>query len=102
VIGSIGTGRSYLVKYLATNSYVPFITISLNKFLDNYPKCFDITDIFADDDDDDLFDDREGTIYSLLPRNEDSCYNLDGYDSDYLDHHYDNHLEFLSMQDPIP
>src|SRR5690606_41238307 len=25
VIGSIGTGRSYLVKYLATNSYVPFI-----------------------------------------------------------------------------
>nr|YP_010703464.1 hypothetical chloroplast RF21 [Lonicera tangutica]YP_010703483.1 hypothetical chloroplast RF21 [Lonicera tangutica]WCO11918.1 hypothetical chloroplast RF21 [Lonicera tangutica]WCO11938.1 hypothetical chloroplast RF21 [Lonicera tangutica] len=29
VIGSIGTGRSYLVKYLATNSYVPFITVSL-------------------------------------------------------------------------
>ena len=41
-----------------------------------------ITDIFAGDDDDDLFDDREGTIYSLLPSNEDSCYNLDGYDSD--------------------
>ena len=102
VIGSIGTGRSYLVKYLATNSYVPFITVSLNKFLDNYPKGFDIRDIFADDDDDDLFDDREGTIYSLLPSNEDSCYNLDGYDSDYLDHHYDSHLEFLSMQDPIP
>ena len=40
------------------------------------------TDIFAGDDDDDLFDDREGTIYSLLPSNEDSCYNLDGYDSD--------------------
>nr|YP_009859840.1 Ycf2 [Silene kiusiana]AWX05967.1 Ycf2 [Silene kiusiana] len=35
VIGSIGTGRSYLVKYLATNSYVPFITVFLNKFLDN-------------------------------------------------------------------
>jgi len=32
VIGSIGTGRSYLVKYLATNSYVPFITVFLNKF----------------------------------------------------------------------
>nr|ATL76586.1 hypothetical protein [Chenopodium album] len=31
VIGSIGTGRSYLVKYLATNSYVPFITVFLNK-----------------------------------------------------------------------
>ncbi|KAB2090228.1 hypothetical protein ES319_A03G110400v1, partial [Gossypium barbadense] len=27
VIGSIRTGRSYLFKYLATNSYVPFITI---------------------------------------------------------------------------
>nr|QGT34098.1 hypothetical protein RF2 [Chamaesium wolffianum]QGT34115.1 hypothetical protein RF2 [Chamaesium wolffianum] len=37
VIGSIGTGRSYLVKYLATNSYVPFITVFLNKFLDNKP-----------------------------------------------------------------
>lgn len=30
VIGSLGTGRSYLVKYLATNSYVPLITIFLN------------------------------------------------------------------------
>ncbi|KAK8327695.1 hypothetical protein V6Z12_A11G200200 [Gossypium hirsutum] len=30
VIGSIGTGRSYLFKYLATNSYVPFITVFLN------------------------------------------------------------------------
>ncbi|KAL4628578.1 hypothetical protein ACB092_05G249700 [Castanea dentata] len=28
VIGSIGTGQSYLVKYLAENSYVPFITAS--------------------------------------------------------------------------
>nr|YP_009657014.1 hypothetical chloroplast RF2 [Medicago orbicularis]QCO73911.1 hypothetical chloroplast RF2 [Medicago orbicularis] len=101
VIGSIGTGRSYLVKYLATNSYVPFITVSLNKFLDNYPKGFDINDLF-DDDDDDLFDDREGTIYSLLPRNEDSSYNLDKYDSDYLDRNYDSHLEFLSMDYPIP
>nr|YP_010566583.1 hypothetical protein RF2 [Medicago heyniana]UZC32050.1 hypothetical protein RF2 [Medicago heyniana] len=102
VIGSIGTGRSYLVKYLATNSYVPFITVSVNKFLDNYPKGFDITDIFADDDDDDLFDDREGTIYSLLPSGEDSSYNLDRYDSDYLDRNYDSHLEFLSMEDPLP
>nr|UZA65626.1 Ycf2 protein [Medicago lupulina] len=101
VIGSIGTGRSYLVKYLATNSYVPFITVSVNKFLDNYPKGFDINDLF-DDDDDDLFDDREGTIYSLLPSYEDNCYNLDRYDPDYLDRNYDSHLEFLSMQDPIP
>nr|YP_009183636.1 hypothetical chloroplast RF21 [Scutellaria insignis]YP_009183655.1 hypothetical chloroplast RF21 [Scutellaria insignis]ALN11646.1 hypothetical chloroplast RF21 [Scutellaria insignis]ALN11665.1 hypothetical chloroplast RF21 [Scutellaria insignis] len=52
VIGSIGTGRSYLVKYLATNSYVPFITVFLNKFLDNKPKGFLIDDIDIDDSDD--------------------------------------------------
>nr|YP_009891552.1 Ycf2 [Alliaria petiolata]YP_009891572.1 Ycf2 [Alliaria petiolata]QKK37925.1 Ycf2 [Alliaria petiolata]QKK37945.1 Ycf2 [Alliaria petiolata] len=50
VIGSIGTGRSYLVKYLATNSYVPFITVFLNKFLDNKPKGFFIDDIDDSDD----------------------------------------------------
>ncbi|XP_060959084.1 protein Ycf2-like [Cannabis sativa] len=44
VIASIGTGRSYLVKYLATNSYVPFIIVFLNKFLDNKPKGFHIDD----------------------------------------------------------
>nr|UDZ61537.1 hypothetical protein RF2 [Albidella nymphaeifolia] len=37
VIGSIGIGRSYLVKYLATNSYLPFITVLPNKFLDRRP-----------------------------------------------------------------
>ncbi|KAL3500201.1 hypothetical protein ACH5RR_039294 [Cinchona calisaya] len=52
VIGSIGSGRSYLVKYLATNSYVPFITVFLNKFLDNKPKSFLIDDINIDDSDD--------------------------------------------------
>ncbi|GFP90962.1 protein ycf2 [Phtheirospermum japonicum] len=52
VIGSIGTGRSYLVKYLATNSYVPFITVFLNKFLDNKPKSFLVDDIDIDDSDD--------------------------------------------------
>ncbi|GFP86891.1 protein ycf2, partial [Phtheirospermum japonicum] len=31
VIGFIGTALSYLVKYLAINSYVPFITVFLNK-----------------------------------------------------------------------
>nr|YP_010760304.1 Ycf2 protein [Cuscuta pacifica]YP_010760356.1 Ycf2 protein [Cuscuta pacifica]WEY30279.1 Ycf2 protein [Cuscuta pacifica]WEY30280.1 Ycf2 protein [Cuscuta pacifica] len=44
VIGSIGTGRSYLVKTLATNSYFPFITIFVNKFLDKNPPKF-ISDI---------------------------------------------------------
>nr|YP_009663774.1 Ycf2 protein [Cuscuta boldinghii]YP_009663798.1 Ycf2 protein [Cuscuta boldinghii]QCW07709.1 Ycf2 protein [Cuscuta boldinghii]QCW07710.1 Ycf2 protein [Cuscuta boldinghii] len=37
VIGSIGTGRSFLVKTLATNSYLPFITIFVNKLLDKNP-----------------------------------------------------------------
>ncbi|KAI8002058.1 Protein Ycf2 [Camellia lanceoleosa] len=41
-----------LVKYLATNSYVPFITVFLNKFLDNKPKGFLIDDIDIDDSDD--------------------------------------------------
>ncbi|RZC45478.1 hypothetical protein C5167_038421 [Papaver somniferum] len=63
VIGSIGTGRSYLVKYLATNSYVPFITVFPNKFLDDKPKGYLIDDIdgsdnieidASDDIDDDL------------------------------------------------
>nr|UDZ61533.1 hypothetical protein RF2 [Ranalisma rostratum]UDZ61534.1 hypothetical protein RF2 [Ranalisma rostratum] len=44
VIGSIGIGRSYLVKYLATNSYVPFITVLPNKFLDHKARGFFIFD----------------------------------------------------------
>ncbi|MBA0819325.1 hypothetical protein Gohar_022224 [Gossypium harknessii] len=51
VIGSIGTGRSYLFKYLVTNSYVPFITVFLNTFLDNKLKGFLIDDIDIDDSD---------------------------------------------------
>nr|AYP31976.1 hypothetical chloroplast RF21 [Canna iridiflora] len=51
VIGSIGTGRSYLVKYLATNSYVPFITVFPNKFLDDKSKGYLFDDIDIDDDD---------------------------------------------------
>nr|UDY68468.1 Ycf2 protein [Solanum muricatum]UDY68487.1 Ycf2 protein [Solanum muricatum] len=51
VIGSIGTGRSYLVKYLATNSYVPFITVFLNKFLDNKSKGFLLDEIDINDSD---------------------------------------------------
>ncbi|KAI9073389.1 hypothetical protein K1719_044668 [Acacia pycnantha] len=53
VIGSIGTGRSYLVKYLATNSYLPFITV-FEQVLDNKLKGSLIDD---DDDDDDSDDD---------------------------------------------
>ena len=42
-----------MVKYLATNSYVPFITVFLNKFLDNKPSGF----LIDDSDDIDAFDD---------------------------------------------
>nr|YP_010176083.1 Ycf2 [Pseuderanthemum haikangense]YP_010176100.1 Ycf2 [Pseuderanthemum haikangense]QSQ71218.1 Ycf2 [Pseuderanthemum haikangense]QSQ71235.1 Ycf2 [Pseuderanthemum haikangense] len=68
VIGSIGTGRSYLVKYLATNSYVPFITVFLNKFLDNKPKGFliDDIDIVIDDIDIDASDDIDRDLDTEL------------------------------------
>uniref|UniRef100_A0A8S0YB53 Ycf2 N-terminal domain-containing protein n=1 Tax=Spirodela intermedia TaxID=51605 RepID=A0A8S0YB53_SPIIN len=59
VIGSIGTGRSYLVKYLATNSYVPFITVFPNKFLDDKPKGYLIDDIDIDDSNDIDLDDTD-------------------------------------------
>nr|YP_009340617.1 Ycf2 protein [Wimmerella hederacea]YP_009340639.1 Ycf2 protein [Wimmerella hederacea]APQ40189.1 hypothetical chloroplast RF2 [Wimmerella hederacea]APQ40213.1 hypothetical chloroplast RF2 [Wimmerella hederacea] len=56
VIGSIGIGRSYLVKYLTKNSYLPFITIFLDKFRDTVFR-------FADDDDSDDSDDDEIEIF---------------------------------------
>ncbi|URE17276.1 hypothetical protein MUK42_11365 [Musa troglodytarum] len=56
MIGSIGTGRSYLVKYLATNPYVPLITIFLNKFSDDKPEDYFIDDIDFDDSDSDDID----------------------------------------------
>nr|WGM76068.1 hypothetical protein RF2 [Chambeyronia macrocarpa] len=59
VIGSIGTGRSYLVKYLTTNSYVPFITVFPNKFLDDKSKGYLIDDIDIDDSDDIDIDDSD-------------------------------------------
>ena len=50
MIGSIGTRRSYLVKYLATNSHIPFIRVFFNKFPYNNFKGFLIDD--SDDMDD--------------------------------------------------
>nr|YP_010419167.1 hypothetical protein RF2 [Gyrotaenia microcarpa]YP_010419185.1 hypothetical protein RF2 [Gyrotaenia microcarpa]USG52530.1 hypothetical protein RF2 [Gyrotaenia microcarpa]USG52548.1 hypothetical protein RF2 [Gyrotaenia microcarpa] len=82
VIGSIGTGRSYLVKYLATNSYVPFITVFLNKFLDNKPnkpKGF-LIDGWDDIDIDD-WDDID--------------------DSDDIDRDLDTKLELLTMMNAL-
>nr|YP_010210878.1 Ycf2 [Paraboea dictyoneura]YP_010210898.1 Ycf2 [Paraboea dictyoneura]UBD08762.1 Ycf2 [Paraboea dictyoneura]UBD08782.1 Ycf2 [Paraboea dictyoneura] len=81
VIGSIGTGRSYLVKYLATNSYVPFITVFLNKVLDNKPKGFLIDDIDIDDIDIDDSDDIDA--------------------SDDIDRDLDTELELLSMMNAL-
>ena len=77
VIGSIGTGRSYLVKYLATNSYLPFITVFLNTFLDNKPEGFLI------DDSDDI--DDSGDID----------------DSDDIDRDLDTELELLTMMNAL-
>ncbi|KAF9598311.1 hypothetical protein IFM89_026600 [Coptis chinensis] len=65
VIGSIGTGQSYLVKYLVTNSYVPFITVFLNKFLDDKPKGYLIDDIGIDDSDD-IDDDLDTELLTMM------------------------------------
>nr|YP_009419534.1 Ycf2 [Sladenia celastrifolia]YP_009419553.1 Ycf2 [Sladenia celastrifolia]ASM46139.1 Ycf2 [Sladenia celastrifolia]ASM46140.1 Ycf2 [Sladenia celastrifolia] len=88
VIGSIGTGRSYLVKYLATNSYVPFITVFLNKFLDNKPKGFLIDDIDIDDSED--IDDSDDI---------DASEDID--DSDDIDRDLDTELELLTMMNAL-
>uniref|UniRef100_A0AAU6N1N9 Protein Ycf2 n=1 Tax=Potentilla coriandrifolia var. dumosa TaxID=1732549 RepID=A0AAU6N1N9_9ROSA len=69
VIGSIGTGRSYLVKYLATNSYVPFITVFLNKFLDNKPKSFLVDDSDDIDDSEDIGRDLDTELELLTMMN---------------------------------
>nr|ATL60156.1 Ycf2 [Sipanea sp. Rova et al. 1981] len=81
VIGSIGSGRSSLVKYLATNSYVPFITVFLNKFLDNKPKGFLIDDINIDDINIDDSDDIDA--------------------SDDIDRDLDTELELLTMMNAL-
>ncbi|KAK9660837.1 hypothetical protein RND81_O179800 [Saponaria officinalis] len=80
VIGSIGTGRSYLVKYLATNSYVPFITVFLNKFLDNH---------FRIDASDDIDIDASDDI------------DIDIDASDDIDRDLDTELELLTMMNAL-
>ncbi|KAG5586125.1 hypothetical protein H5410_046559 [Solanum commersonii] len=82
VIGSIGSGRSYLVKYLATNSYVPFITEFLNKFLDSKSKGFLLDEIDIKDSDD--IDDSD---------------NLDA--SDNIDRDLDTELELLTRMNGL-
>nr|YP_010513681.1 hypothetical protein Ycf2 [Cratylia mollis]YP_010513698.1 hypothetical protein Ycf2 [Cratylia mollis]UXL85252.1 hypothetical protein Ycf2 [Cratylia mollis]UXL85269.1 hypothetical protein Ycf2 [Cratylia mollis] len=85
VIGSIGTGRSYLVKYLATNSYVPFITVFINKFLKK-----NLEDFFIDEGEDEL-DDGDDI---------DDSDNID--DSDDIDLDPDRELEFLTSMNILP
>ncbi|KAM3355780.1 hypothetical protein P3S68_022494 [Capsicum galapagoense] len=94
LIGSIGTGRSYLVKYLATNSYVPFITIFLNKFLYNKPKGFLLDEIDINDSDD--IDDSGNLVAS---DNLHSSNNL--YASDDIDRDLDTELELLTRMNGL-
>ncbi|OWK25792.1 hypothetical protein AJ87_01125 [Rhizobium yanglingense] len=58
-----------MVKYLATNSYVPFITVFLNKFLDNKPKGFLIDDSGDIDDSDDIDRDLDTELELLTMMN---------------------------------
>nr|YP_009667401.1 ycf2 [Thalassia hemprichii]YP_009667434.1 ycf2 [Thalassia hemprichii]ATP74958.1 ycf2 [Thalassia hemprichii]ATP74991.1 ycf2 [Thalassia hemprichii] len=76
VIGSRGTGRSYLVKYLAANSYVPFITVFSTEYLpDKLPPLglmnkmdiFDGHGMHIDDRNDDL-DTELLTMTNVLAR----------------------------------
>ncbi|EEF34803.1 conserved hypothetical protein [Ricinus communis] len=69
MIGSIGTRQSYFVKYLVTNSYLPFITVFLNKFLDNKPKGFLIDDSDDTDDSDDIDRDFDTELEFLTRMN---------------------------------
>nr|YP_010601414.1 hypothetical protein RF2 [Ceratocephala testiculata]YP_010601431.1 hypothetical protein RF2 [Ceratocephala testiculata]QFV18864.1 Ycf2 [Ceratocephala falcata]QFV18881.1 Ycf2 [Ceratocephala falcata]WAL35703.1 hypothetical protein RF2 [Ceratocephala testiculata]WAL35704.1 hypothetical protein RF2 [Ceratocephala testiculata] len=69
VIGSIGTGRSYLVKYLAKNSYLPFIPVFPSTFVDEtkpkyvYHDPDDSSDDESDTDDiDDILDDIDDDL----------------------------------------
>uniref|UniRef100_UPI0030DE5A10 hypothetical chloroplast RF21 n=1 Tax=Herniaria glabra TaxID=115624 RepID=UPI0030DE5A10 len=84
VIGSIGTGRSYLVKYLATNSYVAFITVFLNTFLDNNLKGSLID--ASDDIDIDALDDIDAS--------DDASDDIDASD-------LDTELELLTMMNAL-
>nr|QTI91282.1 Ycf2 [Leuchtenbergia principis] len=77
VLGPTGIGRSYLVKYLATNSYVPFITVFLKKFKVESPfKAFFLGATIEDQE--------EGIEYgsSLWWTNESDEEFDDSYDSD--------------------
>nr|KJB15229.1 hypothetical protein B456_002G166000 [Gossypium raimondii] len=79
---ALSPSRGILV--IATNSYVPFITVFLNKFLDNKLKGFLIDDIDIDDSD---YIDASDDINASDAIN----------DSDAIDHDLDTKLELLTM-----
>nr|YP_010931564.1 Ycf2 [Oenothera speciosa]WKN51356.1 Ycf2 [Oenothera speciosa] len=82
MIGSIGTGRSYLVKYLATKSYVPCITVLLNKGMGNKaPNSFDIDASGFYDEYGDEADDYEDSFFDFFGRESDD-YDYEDRDSD--------------------
>nr|QJQ75526.1 hypothetical chloroplast RF21 [Glycyrrhiza asymmetrica] len=93
VIGSIGTGRSYLVKYLAKNSYVPFITVVLNKSLETSLK-----------DDEEIYDSEDEDFFDMAhcddSDNIDDCDDIDYCDD--IDRYLDTELEFLTMMSSLP
>nr|WCQ78592.1 hypothetical chloroplast RF21 [Galeola lindleyana]WCQ78594.1 hypothetical chloroplast RF21 [Galeola lindleyana] len=93
VIGSIGTGRSFLVKYLATNSYVPFITVFTNKFDGYLIDEIEGADLY-DSDDSDLYEIEGATLYD----SDDS--DLEDSDDD-LDIYIDTELLTMYMKPKI-
>nr|YP_009092723.1 hypothetical protein ycf2 [Eustrephus latifolius]YP_009092743.1 hypothetical protein ycf2 [Eustrephus latifolius]AIR12577.1 hypothetical protein ycf2 [Eustrephus latifolius]AIR12580.1 hypothetical protein ycf2 [Eustrephus latifolius] len=75
VIGSTGTGRSWFVKYLVRNSYVPFITVFPTKFrnekfldFEDDPFSFDVSPFSFGGDD---FEAELGIFLKDLVRNPD-------------------------------
>nr|YP_010274518.1 hypothetical chloroplast RF21 [Wisteria brachybotrys]UJT97038.1 hypothetical chloroplast RF21 [Wisteria brachybotrys]UJT97342.1 hypothetical chloroplast RF21 [Wisteria brachybotrys] len=104
VIGSIGTGRSYLVKYLATNSYVPFITVFINKVQDIAPKgnfFDDSNDI--DDSDEDIFETDDSDIDDSDIDDIDAIEDIDDIDdNEDIDLYLDTELELLTMMSALP
>ncbi|GAB2269846.1 function [Dionaea muscipula] len=101
LIGSVGIGRDYWVKYLATNSYVPFIRLFRHEFgnpsyfiIDSVEEEVDV--IFEENDDDEEADPRE--VFPFLQDLQDKCEDLltrTVLDLDDLDYWKDI-LDFLS------
>nr|QYJ56532.1 hypothetical chloroplast RF2 [Adenophora kayasanensis] len=67
LIGSIGLGRSYLVNYLAKDSYLPFITILLHKY-GQMPYYFDDEWMDSDEYFDEYFED-DGVLEDVVGLN---------------------------------